>query len=130
MRHQDRESLGRGGGAKAMTVYVHKMEGQGRAFLGGFRGATRARQQAPTDPWFILTADTDDELHAFAKSLGLTRIMFRPGKQALPKQKPEAARYPITMGERDRAIALGAQAITGRKARQMLQQRASGVGFQ
>jgi hypothetical protein len=108
-----------------MTVYVHKMEGQGRAFLGGFRGAMRARQNAPTDPWFLLTADNDGELHAFAKKLGLTRVMFRPAKQALPGQKPAAARYPITMGERDRAMALGAQLITPR-ARQMLQERASG----
>jgi hypothetical protein len=111
-----------------MTVYVHKMEGQGRAFLGGFRGAMRIRQQAPTDPWFLLTADTDHELHAFAARLGLTRIMFRPAKQALPKQQPEAARYPITMGERDRAIGLGAQLISARQAHQMLQQRASGRG--
>jgi hypothetical protein len=70
-----------------MTVYVHKMEGQGRAFLGGFRGGARARGYAPTDPWFVLTADTDDELHAMAASLGLTRIMFRPGKEALPGPK-------------------------------------------
>jgi hypothetical protein len=112
-----------------MTVYVHKMEGQGRAFLGGFRGAMRARQQAPTDAWFLLTADTDRELHAFAKSLGLTRTMFRPARQALPNQSPEAARYPITMGERDRAIALGAQLITARRAHQMLRERASGTGF-
>lgn len=110
-----------------MTVYVHKMEGQGRAFIR--TGGARARRHMPTDPWFTLTADTDEELHAFAESLGLTRIMFRPGKQALPKQKPEAARYPITMGERDRAIALGAHLITGREADQMLQQRASGIGF-
>jgi hypothetical protein len=64
-----------------------------------------------------------------AESLGLTRIMFRPGKQALPKQKPEAARYPITMGERDQAIARGARLITGREASQMLQQPTHGMGF-
>jgi hypothetical protein len=110
-----------------MTVYVHKMEGQGRAFIGG--GSARARRYLPTDPWFILTADTEDELHAMAASLGLTRIMFRPGKEALRRQKPEAARYPISMGERDQAMALGAQLITAREARQMLQQRASGMGF-
>jgi Protein of unknown function (DUF4031) len=110
-----------------MTVYVHKMEGQSRAFLRG--GGARSKRYMPTDPWFVLTADTDDELHAFAASLSLTRIMFRPGKEALPRQKPEAARYPITMGERDRAVALGAQLISGREFNQMLQQRASGMGF-
>jgi hypothetical protein len=45
----------------------------------------------------------------------------------LPKQKPEAARYPITMGERDRAIALGAQLITAREANEMLQKRTYGM---
>ena len=54
--------------------------------------------------------------------------MFRPSKPAAPKQKSEAARYPVTMGERDRAMTLGAQLITAREAKQMLQQRASGMG--
>ena len=75
------------GGGEAVTVYVHKMEGQGRALFG--------RTAAP-DPWFILTADTDDELHAFAERLGLTRVMFRPGEQALPKQALVAAHYVTT----------------------------------
>jgi hypothetical protein len=110
-----------------MTVYVHKMESQGRGFA--LTGGARARRNLPSDPWFVLTADTDDELHACAESLSLTRVMFRPAKQAMPKQKPEAARYPITMGERDRAIALGARLISAREANQMLEQRASGMGF-
>jgi len=107
-----------------MTVYVHKMEGQSRVFLAS---NARSRRYLPTDPWFTLTADTDDELHAMAESLGLTRVMFRPGRQAARKQKPEAARYPITKGEGDRAIGLGAKLITEREAKQMLQQRASGL---
>lgn len=102
-----------------MTVYVHKLEGQGRFFYG---------RTAGPDPWFLLTADTDDELQAFATSLGLTRVMFRPAKQALPKQKPEAAHYVITIGERDRAVALGAQLITSREADRMLQHRDGGPG--
>ncbi len=102
-----------------MTVYVHKVEGQGRFFFG---------RTAGPDPWFLLTADADDELHAFAASLALTRAMFRPAKQALPSQKPEAARYVINIGERDRAVALGAQPITPREADRILQQRASGLG--
>lgn len=94
-----------------MTVYVHKLEGQSRLFFGRTTGPA---------PWFMLTADTDDELHAFAASLGLTRVMFRPAKEALPNQKPEAAHYVITIGERDRAVALGAQLITPREADRML----------
>jgi hypothetical protein len=115
-----------------MAVYVHKMEGQGRVLqlaaqlarrpLGIGSGAP-VGQNAPTDPWFVLTADTDDELHAMAASLGLARVMFRPGTASLRGRKPEAPRYPITMGERDRAMALGAQLISGRKFRQMLQRR-------
>jgi hypothetical protein len=102
-----------------MAVYVHKLKGQSRAFFG---------RTARPDPWFVLTADTDDELHAFAASLGLTRVMFRPGKQALPHQVPVAAHYDVTLGERDRAVALGAQPITPEEADRMEQQRASGLG--
>jgi Protein of unknown function (DUF4031) len=88
-----------------MTVYVHELQGQSRGFFG----------QNTTDPWFVLTADTEDELHAFAASLGLTGVMFRPGTPAGPHQKPVAAHYDVTLGERDRAVALGAQAITPRQ---------------
>jgi Protein of unknown function (DUF4031) len=109
----------RAGGKNAMTVYVHQLEGQSRAFFG---------RTASPDLWFILTADTDEELDAFAASLGLTRVMFRPGKQALPNEDPVAPHYAITAGERDRAVALGAQRITKREAERMLQQRAGGLG--
>jgi hypothetical protein len=110
-----------------MTVYVHEMPGQGRWFA--LTGGERARRNLPSAPWFVLTADSDDELHGLAASLGLTRVMFKPGKDALPRQKPEAARYPITISERDRAVSLGAKLITAREAARMLQQRASGMGF-
>jgi hypothetical protein len=103
-----------------MTVYVHQLEGQGRAFFG--------RTPSP-DPWFVLTADTDDELHSFAASLGLTRVMFRPGTPAGPHQEPVAAHYDVTFGERDRAVALGAQPITPREADRMERHRAAGLGY-
>ena len=112
-----------------MTVYVHKMEGQRRWFFGGYLVEPRASQDIPTDPWFVLTADTDHELQAMAASLGLTRVMFRPGKKARRSKKAEAAHYPITMGERDRALARGAQLISVREFHQMLEQRASRRGF-
>jgi Protein of unknown function (DUF4031) len=98
-----------------MTVYLHKLEGQSGAFFG--------RTPRP-DPWFVLTADTEDELRAFAASLGLTRVMFRPGTTAGRHQEPVAAHYDVSPGERDRAVALGAQLITPREA----QQRAAGLG--
>jgi hypothetical protein len=84
-----------------MTVYVHKLRGQS----GLLDGAT------PNDPWFGLTADTEDELHAFAAKLGLQRSTFQSGSQ----QVSVSGHYDITEGERDRAVALGAQAITARQ---------------
>lgn len=106
-------------GCEGMTVYVHKLRGQSRAFFG---------HTSRSDPWFVLTADTDEELHAFAASLGLTRIMFRPGQEALPKQEPVAGHYDVTLGERDRAVALGAQQITPGEADRMLRQGGTGPG--
>jgi hypothetical protein len=100
-----------------MTVYVHELEGQSRFF-----------GQNTTDPWFVLTASTDDELHAFAASLGLSRAMFQPGTPAGSHQKSVAAHYDVTAGERDRAVALGAQPITPREADRMERQRAAGPG--
>jgi hypothetical protein len=102
-----------------MTVYVHKLEGQGRAFFG---------KTAWPDPWFVLTGDTDDELHAFAANLGLTRVMFRAATPAGRHQEPVAAHYDITLGERDRAVALGAQPITPQEAGAMERRRAAGLG--
>jgi hypothetical protein len=101
-----------------MTVYVHKLQGQSRAFFG---------RTPRGDPWFVLTADTDDELHAFAASLGLTRVMFWPAKQALPHQNPVAAHYDVTLGEHERAVALGARVITAEEADRIERQRA-GLG--
>jgi hypothetical protein len=100
-----------------MTVYVHRLQGQGRSLFG--------RTESP-DPWFVLTADSDDELHAFAASLGLTRIMFKPGRPAARRQLPVAGHYDMTLGEHDRAIALGAQPITPKEAARMAEQR--GIG--
>ncbi len=111
---------GQAAGAEAMTVYAHKLRGQGRAFFG---------RTASPDPWFVLTADTDDELHAFAAILGLTRAMFRPGTPAGPHQVPVAGHYDVTLGERDRAVALGARPITPREAGTMERQRAAGQGY-
>jgi Protein of unknown function (DUF4031) len=105
---------------EAMTVYVHKLEGQSRVFFG---------KTASPDPWFALTAETDDELHAFAASLGLTRVMFQAGTPIGPHQKLVAAHYDISRGECDRAEALGAQPITPREAERMEGQRAAGLGY-
>ena len=103
-----------------MTVYVHKLRSQGRAFFG---------HTASPDPWFVLTADTDEELHAFAASLGLTRTMFQSGAPAGPRQPPAPGHYDVTLGERDRAVARGAQPVTPRQAARMERQRAAELGY-
>ena len=51
-----------------VTVYAYKMKHQER-WAGGL-----------SDPWFILTADTQDELHEFAARLGLPRQEPQPGQ--------------------------------------------------
>jgi hypothetical protein len=102
-----------------MTVYVHQFRSQGRALFG---------RTASPDPWFTLTADTDDELHGFAAGPGLTQVMFRPGTPPGPRTPAVAGHYDITLGERDRAIALGAQPISAKEAGRKAQQRALGLG--
>lgn len=89
-----------------MAVYVHQLRGQ-RSVVG------------LSDPWYGLTADTDDELHAFAARLGLQRDMFRPSTPAGPHQTPTAGHYDVSQAEHDRAVELGAQAISAREADRM-----------
>jgi Protein of unknown function (DUF4031) len=101
----------------AMAVYVYELRGQ------------RWRPVGLSQAWFGLTADTDDELHAFAARLGLPRDMFRPGTPAGPQQAPVAGHYTLTQGERDRAVGLGAQAISAREADRIQRQRAAGLGY-
>lgn len=74
-----------------MTVYVDDMR------MAATIGQLEAR-------WSHLTADTEDELHAFASMLGLPRRTAQfPGTWK--------SHYDITDFTRDRAIALGAVAI-------------------
>jgi hypothetical protein len=51
-----------------MTVYVYKLAGQrGKPFTYNY-----------PFPWYGLTADTADELHPFAESMGMYRSFYRP----------------------------------------------------
>ena len=54
--------------------------------------------------WAHLMADTLDELHAMAARLDIPRRAFQ--------NKTSGAHYDVTAGLRERAIALGAQAIS------------------
>lgn len=82
-----------------MTVYVD--DWRQRAKVG--RHDTR---------WSHLTADTVDELHAFATRLGLRQSYFQPG---LNKGHPTPRwHYDVTENKRVQAIRLGAVAETWR----------------
>jgi hypothetical protein len=64
--------------------------------------------------WCHLTADTPEELHAFAARLGLKRSYFQPGKPIGGKPSP-FWHYDLTESKRARAIALGARAVPYRE---------------
>lgn len=96
-----------------MTVYVSKLRDRSRLFLG---------YTAPPPPLFGLSADSQDELHAFAARLGLRRD---PETPAGPLQEPVTRYYTLTEGERDRAAEIGAQVISARQADKMERQRAA-----
>jgi Protein of unknown function (DUF4031) len=100
-----------------VTVYAYKMQHQG-----GF--VTRSM----SDPWYDLTADTEDELHAFAGQLGIPRHGFQPGPPVGVQQVSVSWHYTVTASERDRTIALGAQAITPAEVTKLEQQRAALLG--
>lgn len=100
-----------------MTVYVNKLRQQGRLLMGG--------RTAPPPPLFALTADGEDELHAFAARLGIRRDPGTPVTPAGFVQELVVRHYMLTEGERDRAVELGAQAISARKAAKMERQRAA-----
>jgi hypothetical protein len=99
-----------------MTVYVYHMKHQARI------GARTS------DPWFDVTADTQDELHDFAARLGIPRQGFQPGELVGPLQVSVTWHYTVTSAERDRAVLLGAQAISSRDVAKIEQPRAAEAG--
>jgi hypothetical protein len=74
---------------------------------------------------FGLTADTQDELHAFAARLDIRRD---PGTPAGPQQELVTRHYTLTEGQRDRVVELGAHVLTAREADKMERQRAAARG--
>ena len=58
-----------------------------------------------------LLADTDDELHAFSRRLGLKRRDVHYGRRV---------HYDLTAGKRDQALALGAQEADRKTLRRLL----------
>ncbi|MEG3791494.1 DUF4031 domain-containing protein [Lysobacter sp. CCNWLW3] len=62
--------------------------------------------------WAHLMADTLDELHAFAQRLGIPRRAFQ--------NKASGAHYDVNAALRERAIALGATAISRHRDRELV----------
>jgi Protein of unknown function (DUF4031) len=105
-------------GGADVTVYVYKLAGQqGKFWTQGF-----------PFPWYGLTADTEEELHPFAESIGLYRHFYRPTLSG-DKQLPMTGHYDVDEGERDRAVENGARPITTRERKKMLDKRAAELGI-
>ncbi len=102
-----------------MTVYVSKLGGMGRLLAG--------RSTMPL-PLFALTADDEEELHAFAARLGIRRDPGTPATPAGFVQEAEVRHYLLTEGERNRAVEHGAQTISARKARKLERQQGASRG--
>ena len=92
-----------------MAVYVDDARIPARV------GRIRAR-------WSHLFADSQDELHAFAASIGLKRAWFQPGKPIGGKPS-RLWHYDVTDAMRARAIAAGAQPAGIREFREIIDRR-------
>lgn len=74
-----------------------------------------ARVGPTEDRWSHLSADTREELHAFARELGLPRTRFH--------DHPTRWHYDVTAAERLQAIELGARAIPLREMARLVRAR-------
>jgi hypothetical protein len=73
-----------------------------------------ARVGRITGRWSHLTADTREELHAFAQCLGLRRAWFQTCKRSAacrPAERCVHWHYDVTDSKRQAAVAAGAQPI-------------------
>lgn len=71
-----------------------------------------------TSKWSHLFADSQEELHEFAASIGLRRAWFQGG----PKRK-RTWHYDVTESKRRQAIAAGAKQCTWRESVQIMNER-------
>ena len=88
-----------------MAVYVNKLRDRSRLLFG---------RTSPPPPLFGLTADTEDELHAFAARLGIRRD---PGTPVGPQQELVTRHYLLTEGQREEEKLEGQRAAMREKAR-------------
>lgn len=88
-----------------------------------------ARVGARQDRWSHLFADTPEELHTFAQSIGLLRSWFQdPTRTGKPiartgSRAAENWHYDVTESKRQLAIARGAQPVTTWKAVEIISDR-------
>jgi hypothetical protein len=87
--------------------------------------SVRNGSRTHTSTWCHLTADTPEELHAFAAQLGLKRSYFQPGKPI--GGKPSAFwHYDLTAGKRAQAVSLGAVQVGYRDMPALMRARETG----
>ncbi len=77
-----------------------------------------ARLGRVTDRWSHLVADTDEELHAFAASLGMRREWFQ-----WKPHRPHHAHYDVPERHRARVLARGAVPVGWRDVGRMVRAR-------
>jgi Protein of unknown function (DUF4031) len=73
-----------------------------------------------TSRWSHMTADSTEELHAFAEKLGLPKRAFQQ-----KRNNPVYDHYDLTEELRDKAISLGAVAVGWREAARIRRRRLS-----
>jgi Protein of unknown function (DUF4031) len=71
-----------------------------------------------TSRWSHLTADSTEELHSFARRLGIPAAAFQH-----KRGKPEFDHYDVPDELREQAIALGAIALSWREAAKLRRRR-------
>jgi hypothetical protein len=96
-----------------MTVYVDDA---------GIPASVRNGSRTHTSTWCHLTADTQEELHAFAAHLGLKRSYFQSGKPIGGKPSP-FWHYDVTAGKRAQAVRFGAVEVTYRDMPALMRDR-------
>jgi len=78
----------------------------------------RARLGPVDDRWSHLIADTDEELHRFAKGMGMQRRWFQN-----KSGRPHHAHYDLPERARSEALANGAVEVTWRELGRMMRDR-------
>lgn len=97
-------------GDRTMTVYVDDSN-----------IPAKVRQHDAT--WCHLFADSQEELHAFARKLGLRRSYFQQGKPRGDGTPDPHWHYDVTAGMRKRAVSLGAQQVQWRDTPRIMRDR-------